>query len=724
MNALRTVLTLAFLAGAALAQNPSDTLSVSGVLKDSAGNPATGPVSIAFTIYDDATAGTALWTETHPAVVLDANGRYQVALGSVTPLTATAFVTQDRWLTANVNRDGEMTPRLPLGTSPYAHNANLLDGSPASTFAAAAQLDDGNPSTTPVGWSDLSAMPVGFADGTDNVNDADSDPTNEIETWSTLAGKPAGFADNTDDVNDADSDPTNEIETWSTLAGIPAGFADNTDDIATWSTLTGIPGGFADGIDNVDDGDWAVMGSDLLLELTTATRVGIGGSTAATRLDVTTVGGLDLAAVRAAGTNSTFGYLGTQGQDDFDGELTLDLDGDEIGVLGVAVDGVTADNFGVLGHSSGAGGRFSHTSGSNTVDLAGVDFVLSSNQLRILPGGRIWQQNNGGSVFVGNLAGGNDDLSLSNLNCAIGYRALEDNVGGQKNTAIGALAMLDFNAASGDAKNTAVGYRALEDNVGGQENTAIGAEAMLHFNVASGDTRNTAIGFAAMQDATSGSFNTALGSFALEQTLTSDENVAIGGGTMRNFDYGNANTGVGRNAEGNAASQTNSTALGHDSLFTASNQVRIGNTAITSIGGHAAWSNLSDGRFKRDVAEDVPGLEFIQALRPVSYTVDPRAVNGFLAPHRSDYTAEDEAAFDAKSRILETGFIAQEVEAAAADLGYDFSGVDAPKNERDAYGLRYATFVVPLVKAVQEQQVLIDELRSELAELRKEVEEK
>jgi hypothetical protein len=35
-------------------------------------------------------------------------------------------------------------------------------------------------------------------------------------------------------------------------------------------------------------------------------------------------------------------------------------------------------------------------------------------------------------------------------------------------------------------------------------------------------------------------------------------------------------------------------------------------------------------------------------------------------------------------------------------LGFDFSGVEKPKNEKDLYGLRYAEFVVPLVKAVQE----------------------
>ena len=42
------------------------------------------------------------------------------------------------------------------------------------------------------------------------------------------------------------------------------------------------------------------------------------------------------------------------------------------------------------------------------------------------------------------------------------------------------------------------------------------------------------------------------------------------------------------------------------------------------------------------------------------------------------------------------------MEKAAKSLNYDFSGVDAAKNDKDLYGLRYAEFVVPLVKGVQE----------------------
>ena len=48
------------------------------------------------------------------------------------------------------------------------------------------------------------------------------------------------------------------------------------------------------------------------------------------------------------------------------------------------------------------------------------------------------------------------------------------------------------------------------------------------------------------------------------------------------------------------------------------------------------------------------------------------------------------------------------MEKAADEAGYDFSGVDKPKNNEDLYGLRYAEFVVPLVKAVQELNAKID----------------
>lgn len=55
-----------------------------------------------------------------------------------------------------------------------------------------------------------------------------------------------------------------------------------------------------------------------------------------------------------------------------------------------------------------------------------------------------------------------------------------------------------------------------------------------------------------------------------------------------------------------------------------------------------------------------------------------------------------------------TGFVAQDVEKAAKEVGYDFSGVETPPNDCTPYSIRYAEFVVPLVKGMQEQQGMIE----------------
>jgi hypothetical protein len=58
------------------------------------------------------------------------------------------------------------------------------------------------------------------------------------------------------------------------------------------------------------------------------------------------------------------------------------------------------------------------------------------------------------------------------------------------------------------------------------------------------------------------------------------------------------------------------------------------------------------------------------------------------------------------------------LEAAARKLNYDFSGVDKPKTEGGLYGLRYAEFVVPLVKAVQELSAKNDAKDAEINNLK------
>ena len=98
---------------------------------------------------------------------------------------------------------------------------------------------------------------------------------------------------------------------------------------------------------------------------------------------------------------------------------------------------------------------------------------------------------------------------------------------------------------------------------------------------------------------------------------------------------GHGCTGIGQGANpsgGAGTSYDNTTGLGYTSTCTASDQARIGNSSVNSIGGYASWTTLpSDSRFKTQVAEDVVGLEFIELLRPVSYNVDVKAIDQFLS---------------------------------------------------------------------------------------------
>jgi hypothetical protein len=218
-----------------------------------------------------------------------------------------------------------------------------------------------------------------------------------------------------------------------------------------------------------------------------------------------------------------------------------------------------------------------------------------------------------------------------------------------------------------------------------------------------------------------GNNNTAVGSDALGFTTVSSGNTAVGFQAAFNFDLGADNTIIGAGADATANGIVNSVALGKDARVTANNQVRLGNALTTSIGGVVGFSNISDGRFKKNIQEKVKGLDFIMKLRPVTYQLDIAGIKGNLgiSSENEGTGAKSNSGIDENQKTVFSGFVAQEVEKSARDADYDFSGIDKPKNDHDLYGLRYSEFVVPLVKAVQEQQQMIVELKKQNDDLQK-----
>ena len=390
---------------------------------------------------------------------------------------------------------------------------------------------------------------------------------------------------------------------------------------------------------------------------------------------------------------------------------------------------------------------YNNTSGTKNIAIG--TFALTSNtggSYNTAIGDAAMYSNTGG-VF--NTATGWQALAFNTTgasNTANGYNALGSNTKGEDNTAVGTGALsLD---TTGNY-NTAVGAAALEFNRSGNENTAAGDFALFlnttgFSNVAVGTnalysnqtaSNLVAIGDSALYNSSAASYNTVVGSKAGYTTQNSTNsyfgfragyydnspsNVAVGyqaGWTVAN---GSGCTYIGYQAGPTSSGLSNVTGIGFNVTPTASNQVWIGNTAVNSIGGQVGWTTFSDGRYKKNIKDNVPGLAFINQLKPITYTLDIPNLKKNKGEDKKETTSGSKSLANNsfQEKIVHTGFVAQDVEAVAKKMNYDFDGVDAPKNDKDFYGLRYSEFVVPLVKAVQELSAQNDSLQNEIAELK------
>ncbi|HQV39761.1 MAG: tail fiber domain-containing protein [Flavobacteriales bacterium] len=344
---------------------------------------------------------------------------------------------------------------------------------------------------------------------------------------------------------------------------------------------------------------------------------------------------------------------------------------------------------------------------------------------------------------------------------AVGSAAMENYTTGAGNTAVGAFALQEPTSNtctavgvgalgnSSGANNTACGYLSLASNTTGSGNTAFGSYTMSSITTGSSNTGfssenhittesnntafngllwngggsgNTTMGRAALPKNITGKFNTTIGELTHNENEDGDYSVALGSKALSNANgipkFVNLCTAVGEQTNTGDVGD-NMTAIGYDALALSANTIRIGNAANNTnlTGGFGAWQNLSDARFKRDIRENVPGLNFILRLRPVTYRFDVNAYDTFtgLADRMRDSARTEERsayteAVAAASSKRHTGFIAQEVDSLARVLSFEFSGVHRPIDEKDHYTIGYEQFVVPLVKAVQEQQEQLEAL--------------
>ena len=119
-------LLLLALPSVAAAQVPQRLTEQGRLFDAETGMPVEGTETIRFSIYSEASGGTALWTETQ-SVTFDA-GYFSTQLGESTPFAATLFDGSVRYLGVTVGTDVELSPRSAMSSVPYA----LIAGVPSS----------------------------------------------------------------------------------------------------------------------------------------------------------------------------------------------------------------------------------------------------------------------------------------------------------------------------------------------------------------------------------------------------------------------------------------------------------------------------------------------------------------------------------------------------------------------------------------------------------------
>lgn len=363
-------------------------------------------------------------------------------------------------------------------------------------------------------------------------------------------------------------------------------------------------------------------------------------------------------------------------------------------------------------------------------------------------------QNNGNThgVAVGYQALAANQTGSDNV--AVGADSLVSNTNGFLNTAVG-RASLQYNTTG--VHNTAVGWIAMRQNTVGNWNVAVGRQAGAWQPTGN---RNTMVGWNSHPYASAGSDNTAIGANSMLAAVLGDNNTAVGSGALLAYNStvaatalvpgtqyvivftGTTNwaavgaasnvpstiftatavgTGTGVVAIANQYPQqstalgsralvystgTNCIGIGYNSgadswinLTTQNNVVVIGNTSTATAYIRTAWSYSSDARDKNVLGTCPHGLDFVNHLKPVKYT---------LKTSRTDNTP---------SGIQRYGFLAQDI----LELEGNDSVIIDNSNE-DSLIFNDASLTPVLVNAIQEMfkklTSEIDTLKAEVAKLK------
>lgn len=413
--------------------------------------------------------------------------------------------------------------------------------------------------------------------------------------------------------------------------------------------------------------------------------------------------------------------------------------GVKIGYSGTACDASIA---GAIRYNSGGSGSIDFCNGTTWENIgaaggsvaigdlldAKTDYIADHNLFMGLNAGMAIQAGGQYNLAIGALAG--DAITTGDENIAIGYDALGKNSTGTLNIAIGRNALADrtantstiaigrsagFNtgnntvaignyAASGSSgaggsDSIIIGYHALRYRQGNQ-NVAIGTSVLSNFganshsNVAIGYqafdgadpspnvNQNVGIGWRAGRSLRTGSNNTLLGYMAGNDLTIASGNILIGASATAPTVTANDHLNIGNLIYGDMSVNKY---VGINTAAPAYTLHVTGDIAYTGV-----TTDISDRRRKDGITPLPPALSRIMALKPVSFTM------------------KDDA-----DKQKEYGFIAQDVQDIYPAL------VNMADDADRTLSMNYIGLIAPLVKAVQEQQQIIEKQQARLEALEK-----
>jgi hypothetical protein len=546
-------------------------INYQGRLEDSSsGEPLTGSHTMTFRIYDQASGGTLLWSETQ-VLEADLEGVVSATLGTTVPLSL--LFEEPAWLEVEVNSE-ILLPRREIVAVPYAFRA--MDADSLGGYPPTAYLMAGD-----VGSVDSDMIADGEITDDDVSGDAAIDPGKISGTaWtSTNDGTGSGLdADMVDGLNAdafADTGHTHddiyrrkeELQTggtinfsmnpvdWTKLKNVPAGFADGTDDV----------GGAGDG-HSLDAADGSMID---VVYVNNAGNVGIGTSNptqgkvevltgSTTGIHSATGSGIGVLGWSASGTGvkgiSSTGRAGV-----FDGDVYVN------GQVGIG-DATPSTSLDVIGEAY-VSNRLGIGTDNPAVALD-VEGAISADSVYMIRDQPLLTASRTSTI----LGIGASATRISLDNTIIGYEAGYNAVSG-RNTFVGTRA--GYGASLVSSENTCVGAYAGEGLDTGEDNTFVGSRAGR---------------------AADGPGNTFVGARVAEMCPSSGGNTFVGAYTARNLEFGSHNVCVGYWAGSSMETAHRNVFIGYyaGANEMGSDKLYIANDSDTS--GTLIYGDFSSGR--------------------------------------------------------------------------------------------------------------------------------